>query len=164
MSKNRLSLHFAAIMAVVLFVFLAIGSAQQQKTTPAPAPTPTPAPAPRPTDNTDRIISSDTKSDIDRVDALEKPANKPYDALGLVFATSVTRFDENGYLLTSQENIVLLLLREAQKLGANDIFNLRKDTNTTVAYTQVTTNGVTRMARITTITVTGSALAVKYRN
>jgi len=78
----------------------------------------------------------------------------------LVFATSVTKYDETGNQFDGQENIVILLLREAQKLGGNDILNLRIDTNTTMTQTRVNE----RMVVLRTVTTTGSALAIKYKN
>jgi len=53
-----------------------------------------------------------------------------------------------------------MLLREAQKLGGNDILNLRIDEKET--YTSVQTRGITTTTK--TVTYTGSALAIRYRN
>jgi len=161
MSKNRLMLHSAAILAIVFFAFLAIGSGAS---TPTPVATPVdeappPPRAPVVEHNSEKVISSKTSSK-GQVDKVPDPLQKPYDALGLVFATSVTKSDDNGNPLDVQEGIITLLLREAQKLGGNDILNLRTDENTT--RTQIVSGGSTKY--ITTITVTGSALAIKYRN
>ena len=162
MSKNRFTLHFVAILAVAFFVFLAISSGA---TPPPPAPVSTPVSAPSMVvDNTERVVSSKTEPKKDTVDDMPKPAQKPFDALGLVFATSVIKYDENNQPFEGQEGIVILLLREAQKLGGNDILNLRTDINTTFNQKKVMVNGYERMVILRTVTTTGSALAIKYKN
>ena len=144
MGKSRLLPHLAAILAIVFFAFLAISSGT---TTPAVA---TPV-------NSNEITSNGNVHDM------PKPEQKPFDALGLVFVTSVTKFDEKGLEISSEEGITTLLLREAQKIGGNDILNLRIDENVTYSKTQEKVGTNTKTVTRKTITYTGSALAIKYR-
>jgi hypothetical protein len=163
MSKNRLVLHSAAILVIAFFAFLAISSGA---TTPPPAPRPVPIAAPpMVTDDVERVISSSTSEKGKGVESIPEPGQKAYDTLGLVFATSVIKYDENGQPFEGQEGIVFLLLREAQKLGGNDILNLRTDENVTFRQTKITNSfGIERMVILRTVTITGSAIAIKYRN
>jgi hypothetical protein len=145
MGKNRLVLHSAAILAIVFFAFLAISSGAS-----TPAVTST------------TVDSNQTSSKGAVYDM--KPESKPYDALGLVWASSVTKYDENGVEASSQEGVVILLLREAQKIGGNDIVNLRVDENVTFSRTQEKVGSSIKTVTRKTVTYTGSALAIKYRN
>ena len=165
MGKNRLGLHSVTIVVIALFAFLAISSAAS-----------TPAATTLSSVGEDTILSSVTTSKgvvqempgPAQMPAPPPPAGKQFDVLDLVFATSVSEFDENGQETSAQEGIVTMLLREAQKLGGNDILNLRIDKNETVIQTQVVTAGssgnTTRTVTTKKITYTGSALAIKYHN
>ena len=160
MMKKRLVLHLVTILTIAIFAFLAIGSAT----------TTTPVPRADVTDTEGTILSSVTSS-TGTVHGIRPVASvRPYEVLGLVFATSVTEFDENGLEVSSQEGIVTMLLREAQKLGGDDIINLRVDENVTnrqYTTTQTRTEaGGTTTREVTvnrkTVTYTASALAIKY--
>jgi len=148
MGKNRLALHAAAILAILFFAFLAISTGAS-------------VPAAVTKVDSNEITSNGNVYDMPRPEA--KPEGKSFDALGLVFATSVTKFDEKGLEISSQEGIVTLLLREAQKIGGNDILNLRVDENITYSTTQERVGSNTKTVTRKTITKTGSALAIKYR-
>jgi len=168
MRKRKVGLHLLALLAMAGFVFLAFSSGAT-----APA-----------TKTSEETTSSTTTSKgvVNDMPVPQAPAQKQFTSLGIVFATSVSKFDENGVEISSQEGIVTLLLREAQKLGADDILNLRTDENTTfttttTATTVGTTNPTTNVGTATpgsnvtssktavttkTVTTTGSALAIKY--
>jgi len=148
MCKNRLGLHIVAILAIVFFAFLAIGSTAS---TPKAAPT-----------GDETVVSSQTSSNGLVYNSKPAPLERQYDTLGLVFATTTTRFNEKGFEIASEEGIITMLLREAQKLGGNDIVNLRTDQNVVVTETKVSGSDKTYTSR--TVTITGSALAIKYRN
>ena len=144
--------HSAAIATLVLFAFLALGS-----TASLPG---------RSARGEETVVSSVTTS---RGHVYQMPllVGKSYETLGLVFASSVTEFDENGQEISSQEGIIIKLLREAHNLGADDILNLRVDEN--VTYIRITSEEETPAGNIRTHTVTrrtvthtGSALAIKY--
>jgi len=150
MGKNRLTLHLVAILGIVFFAFLAIGSTTT--TTKAVVPT-----------GEETIISSKTTSN-GRVNNIPGPDQRPFDALGLVFASTTTKFDENNREIASEEGIVNLLLREAQKLGGNDILNLRTDENVVVSQLKIKDGGNEKTITTKTVTITGSALAIKYLN
>jgi hypothetical protein len=163
MGKNRLGLHWVTIAVIALFAFLAISSGASTPKTLASV-------------GEDTIISSVTTTEAvvrdmpvpAQMPGPPPPAGKQFDVLDLVFASSVSEIDENGLVISSQEGIVTMLLREAQKLGGNDILNLRIDKNETTIQTQTVTEGSsgTTKKTVTTkkITYTGSALAIKYRN
>jgi len=158
MSKNRLVLHLAAVLTILFFAFLAISSgASTPKATTTRIEYDEPAAPTVVNTSQDTVVGrTEHQKDSAPVKSITGPTEKSYDALGLVFATSVTKYDAKGNVITSQESIVTLLLRESQKLGGNDIVNLRTDENTTTR----TGPGVYEK----TVTVTGSALAIKYRN
>jgi hypothetical protein len=157
MGKNRLALHCAAILAIAFFAFLAISST---------ASTPKSVAA----TNEETVITTSKTTSRGIVNNMPGPNERQFETLGLVFATSVTKFDEKGLEISSQEGIVTMLLREAQRLGGNDILNLRVDENITFFQTTVTTpssgsssSSSTKTITTKTVTYTGSALAVKYR-
>jgi hypothetical protein len=146
--KNVLT-HGIAITAICLFGFFALGSVA---TTPKLVVAPT------------TIASSETKSN-GSVHDIPVPRQKPFTSLGLVFVSSTTEFDEKGNVISSQEGIVTMLLREAQKLGADDIINLRVDEN--VTWIETTSEGSSSSSTKTKkkiVTLTGSALVIKYLN
>jgi len=158
MGKKRLALHTAAILGIVFFAFLAIGSGASTPKVVA--------------DGESTIISSRTTSKgvVQEMPGPEQmpgpppPAGKQFDVLDLVFATSVSEFDEKGLEISNQEGIVTTLLREAQKLGGNDILNLRIDENVVVIQTKIQGSSSTSTVTTKKVTYTGSALAIKYRN
>jgi len=149
MGKNRIGLHFVAVLAFVVFGFLAISSTATTRKSVV-------------TVGEETIVSSTTTS-RGRNNNMDPPHEKSYDTLGLVFATSVTEFDENKNEISSQEGIITMLLREAHKLGADDILNVRIDENTVII--QITSEGTTPKTYLKrTVTYTGSALAIKYND
>ncbi|WP_461255311.1 hypothetical protein [Treponema sp. R80B11-R83G3] len=151
MSKNRLALHSVAILAIVFFTFLAISSTASTPKIAAPV------------GSTETVVSSKTTS-RGRVNDLPGPDQRPFDALGLVFATTETKYDQNGNEIANQEGIVNLLLREAQKLGGNDILNLRTDENVTFYQSKIKEGSTEKTITTKTVIITGSALAIKYLN
>jgi len=151
MGKNRLALHLAAIMAIVFFAFLAIGSTSS-------------TPSVVTSSEGETVVSSKTTSSGRVYSSKPSPEERQYDALGLVFATTTTKFDEKGREITSEEGVITMLLREAQKLGGNDIINLRTDENVVVTETKIKDGGNEKTVTRKTVTITGSALAIKYRN
>ena len=163
MGKNRLVLHSVTILVIALFAFLAISSTASTPKTLASV-------------GEETIISSVTSTEAvvrdmpgpAQMPGPPPPAGKQFDVLDLVFATTVSEYDEKGQEISSQEGIVTMLLREAQKLGGNDILNLRIDRNETIILTQIVTEASsgksTRTITTKKITFTGSALAIKYRN
>jgi hypothetical protein len=110
-----------------------------------------------PTENKTASVETTSKGLVHNMPA---PDGKPFDILGMVFATSVTKFDEKGLEITSEEGIIIMLLREAQKIGANDIFNLRIEEQVIFEKTVVGLKTITEKK----VTTSGSALAIRYRN
>lgn len=152
MGKKKLMLHSAAFLAIAVFGFLGIGStASSQKSVVG-----------------EEVVVSSKTTSKGRVNNMIDPHEKSYETLGLVFATSVTEFDEQGHETSSQEGIVTMLLREAHKMGADDILNLRIDENTvlirTTSKTSTSTDSTTRTSSRRKVTYTGSALAIKYND
>jgi len=152
MCKNRLAPHLAAILGIVFFAFLAIGS-----TSSSPSVVSNPV-------GGETVVSSKTTSNGRVYNSKPSPEERQYDALGLVFATTTTKFDEKGREITSEEGVITMLLREAQKLGGNDIINLRTDENVVVTETKEKDGSNEKTVTRRTVTITGSALAIKYRN
>jgi hypothetical protein len=95
---------------------------------------------------------------------------KHYTILGMMFVTSVNRYDESGKEIESQEGVVFKLLRESQRLGGNDILNLRTEEKVAWVETTVEPEGLNlslqkvppKVVKIKVVTVTGTALAIKY--
>jgi len=144
MSKNRLALHSVAVMAIVFFVFLAISSAGS---------------TPQAVSSTTVDETTTSKGIINQVPT----DSKPFDSLGMVWATSTKQYDDKNKLISSQDGIVILLLKEAQKIGGHDILNLRVDETISYSTTQEKTSSGTRTVTIKTVTYVGSALAIKYK-
>jgi len=148
MSKNRLALHLVAVIAIVFFVFLAIGSAGS---------------TPKSVTSTDETVEGGVTSSKGTVNQVPTDP-KPFDSLGLVWATTTRQYDgKNNLIAGSKEGIVIMLLREAQKIGGHDILNLRVDETVSYSTTQETTSSGTRTVTIKTVTYVGSALAIKYK-
>jgi len=145
MNKKNL-LHVIAVISLGGFILLGLSCGTMQRATQS-----------APTENTTASVETSTEGIVYHMPA---PDGKPYDTLGMVFATSVTRFNENGLEISNEEGVLIMLLREAQKLGGNDILNLRIEES--VVYEE-TTLGMTKVAK-KTVTYAGSALAIKYRN
>jgi hypothetical protein len=152
MEKKKVGLHIIAMSLLVAFVFLALGSAASNRS------------AIREETDEGIIISSQTTS-RGAVQQMPPPETRRFTTLGLVFATSTTRYDSSGKELSSQEGIVTMLLKEAQRVGGEDILNLRVDENVTyVEHTSTSSSGSEVKTIFRTVTYTGSALAIKYVN
>ncbi|MCL2293650.1 MAG: hypothetical protein FWC36_02125 [Spirochaetes bacterium] len=123
--------HIAAMALLIVFAALALGSGATAQPL-----------------QTDRGI----------LHVVVPPPDRPYDVLSLVFATLVKKTDAHGQIIeiTSNEGILQMLLREAHRLGAHDIVNVRVST-----HTERTGRGSLRQTREVT---TGSAMAIRYRN
>jgi len=146
MGKNRLTLHLVAILGIVFFAFLAIGSSST--TTPAVT------------------ASTEVKKTTgeNRVSGVwPAPQDRQYDTLGLVFASSTTKL-ENGREIANEEDVIIMLLREAQKLGGTDIINYRWSESVVTSEETRKERGSDKKINTVTRTKTGSALAIKYRN
>jgi hypothetical protein len=106
---------------------------------------------------------------------------RDFTALGLVFAESTATFDSKGNIIEGSTFLNDMLMREAQKLGADDVLNLKVDeienisvveeiktVPTKVTGADGTSRTVNREMRVQTQTKTvhykASALAVKYTN
>jgi hypothetical protein len=153
--RKKMVPHFIAVITFCFFGVLALGSTATTKKAAVPDVTET------------TVVSSETTS-TGKVYHLPGPEGKPYTTLGMVFATTTTEYNEKGNEITSQEGITTMLLREAHKLGADDIFNLRVDQNitwvATVTTTEDSSSTKTETVMTKTVTYTGSALAIKYVN
>ena len=164
MNRKKILKHGITVFVVLLFGVMGLGSANKPDVKQEPVFV-------RETGEETRI-SSET-SFYGTVHNMQNPSSslntsyltlKPYKSLGMVFATSVTNYDEKGIEFASQENIVMLLLREAHQIGADDILNLRVSEN--VTWVESTLEGidgsVSTKVKTKTVTITGSAMAIKY--
>jgi hypothetical protein len=124
-----IKLYTVKILSIALFAFHVIGC----KT----------APKPIIAENVNVFTGSATVSTGAVYEIRPSPNMRPYEVLGLVFASMAIEIDGNKLEMSSQEGIITLLLREAHKLGGNDIINLRVDENNKNI---------------------GSAIAIKYLN
>ena len=158
MIRKNILTHCIAIFAICLFGFLALGSAVSSPTVKTDGQT---------------VVSSITSShgvvhDM-HPEQINYPDLKPYTSLGMVFATTTTKYDVNNFEISSQEGLVIMLLREAHEMGADDILNMRWSENT--IWTETTlqsgspssaSSSSVKKVRTKTITQSGSALAIKY--
>jgi uncharacterized protein YbjQ (UPF0145 family) len=80
---------------------------------------------------------------------------KDFTTMGIIFVTSSAMFDYNDQLISGSTITYEMLMKEAQKLGAEDIANLRIDEVTTINRSSVDVTGKT-------ITYKATALAIKY--
>ena len=104
---------------------------------------------------------------------------KDFKTLGLIFVESTAVIDSDGYIREGSKITFDMLLREAQKIGADDIINLRIDEIKNISVTEEirriskvirSPNGQSQtvesdeMVKIlnTTVIYKASALAIKY--
>jgi len=88
---------------------------------------------------------------------------KDFKIMGRIYVTSHAIMDANGFIIEGSIVTVEMLLKEAEKLGADDIMNLYMDTqikNETVETVLSGGEKQTRAGRRATYTAT--ALAIKY--
>jgi hypothetical protein len=142
--KGRLP-HIITVTAFMIFIVLGLSCGTMQRASQ--------------TITEDKTASIETTSK-GVVHNMPPPDGKPFDVLGMIFATSVTKYDEKGLETISDEGVIIMLLREAQKLGGNDIYNLRIDEKVIFEQTIVGQRTITTKA----VTYSGSALAIRYRN
>ena len=76
---------------------------------------------------------------------------KDFITMGIIFVTSSVKFDDDDEIISGSKITFEMLMKEAQKLGADDIVNLRIDE------VETTHSDYSR-----TITYTATALAIKY--
>ena len=99
---------------------------------------------------------------------------KNFDVLGIIYITSTVKIDENGSIIEGSKITYEMLLREAQKMGADDIANLRIDEilrNTeyqtlnmeTIDYNIAIVNVTNRVIARREIIYNATALAIKYK-
>jgi hypothetical protein len=151
--ERRLVLHAVTVIAIFIFGFLALGSGS----------------TPKPKAEGETTIDSSVTGPIEfKYYMIPGPERKAFTTMGLVFASSQSKFDENNKEIASQEYVGMLLLREAHKLGADDILNLRIEENITWFATVDEVNkrkdGKPNIVYTRTVTYTGSALAIKYND
>ena len=135
MMKKNLK-HFVAIVLLVSFAVLALGSA----TTPRES-TPTQAPL-----QPDTFVFRITE-DFQRVQIVPP---RDWVSVGLIFITSTARLDSRGNIIDGSMITNEMLMLEAQRLGANDVINIRKD-----EIHHITSSGVE-------VTYKVNALAIRY--
>jgi hypothetical protein len=151
---KRLVLHSVSVIAICIFGFLAMSSSSTTKSSVVATEEGT-------------VVSSETATS-GVVYQIPSPERKAYTSLGLVFATSTTAYDDRGREISDQEGVTIMLLREAQKLGGDDIINLRVSENVIwVESISTNTSGSSSSkttVRTKTVTYTGSALVIKYND
>ena len=82
---------------------------------------------------------------------------KDFEVVEIIFLTSTATVDSNGLIIDGSPVTFEMLMREAQRVGADDIANLRIDeifTRTSVA----------EIAERRTVTFKATALAIRYIN
>ncbi|MCL2762905.1 MAG: hypothetical protein FWD36_06860 [Treponema sp.] len=79
-------------------------------------------------DTSNNFIEMFTDGEIKQVDfATSIVTTKDFITLGLIFVESSATIDSNGHIIEGSKITLDMLMREAQKLGADDIINLRID-------------------------------------
>jgi len=134
MDKKRI-LHIVVLTAFVVFVCLGLASACSFFT---------------PSVSTSSIDSTEygSKGQVDQITLVEKD----FIVVGMIFITS-SETRVNGEIIKGSPVTFEMLLKEAEKLGADDIVNLRIDTTSRQIYSG-------ESEEVTTYKAT--ALAIKY--
>jgi hypothetical protein len=96
---RKLMPHFIAVIAICFFGFLALGS--------GPDPKKDEPPVANAVEEETVVSSVTTSSGV--LYHVPPPGVKPYTTLGLVFASSATKYDEKGNPIASQEGIMIML-------------------------------------------------------
>ena len=108
---------------------------------------------------------------IDQIILVEKN----FTVLGIIFLTSTAIIDSNGSIIEGSPVTYEMLMKEAQKLGADDVVNLRIDeiqknteiqklNHENIDYQQSITTVSKRIIVQREITYNATALAIKYMN
>jgi hypothetical protein len=127
---------FIGVLGLVVFCFVFIGCALLSPVLTPPVTTPP------------EITSTVDKEG--QVNRISYPI-KEFVALGIIFVTSSATINSRGDVIEGSEITFDMLMREAQKLGADDIVNLRID--------EIKTGD----GRITIAEYKATALAIKYK-
>ena len=116
----------------------------------------------------ERVTSA---GNIEQITLIEKD----FIVVGMIFLTSTATIDANGSIIDGSPITYEMLMKEAQRLGADDIANLRTDeiqTNTEIQtlkeewydYGKYITTVTRRIIVQRIITYNATALAIKYIN
>ncbi|MDR2731380.1 MAG: hypothetical protein LBB81_10860 [Treponema sp.] len=89
--------------------------------------------------------------------------SKDFDIVEIVFLTSSATRNSRGDIIEGSEITFNMLMKEAQKLGADDIVNLRIDEITTETEKVTVTERRTETEKVTITEYKASALAIKYK-
>ena len=112
-----------------------------------------------------------TSTDVDKEGKVSSVGlrEKDFVSVGMIFLNSSTAINSRGELVEGSEITFEMLMREAQKLGADDIVNLRIDKIKSATERRTTTAGgsagrSTQTERLTITNYKATALAIKYVN
>jgi len=115
-------------------------------------------------------ITSEVFESVGYIDQVTPRKPKDFVTVGMIFVTSSVVLDKNGDIVKGSPITFEMLLKEAEKLGADDIINLRQDiiktmdTITTVSKTADYLRGRKASSKkATTVTYKATALAIKYK-
>jgi len=96
---------------------------------------------------------------VSRVETVQKD----YRIMGRIYVTSYATLDYNGSIIEGSIITFEMLLKEAEKLGANDIMNLYIDTQTKNETIETVLSGGEKQTSVVRRTkYTATALAIKY--
>jgi len=117
--KKQFFSHIGSVLLILLFCFLAIGSGTKEKAT--------------------------THSGfINQAQQIEKD----FISVGIIFVKSQAIIDQYGNVLSGSKITYEMLMKEVEKLGGDDIINLRIDEE--------------RNSKTKEVSYTATALAIKY--
>jgi len=131
--EKKLALHFLAVTALVIFIVLGVAS------------TSTPN------------VKNDFSYPQSGISNNANIAVKDFKTVGIIFVNSTEVLDSTGSH-TGSKITHEMFMREAVKLGADDVINIKIDVNQKVD--RETKNTTTKT--VTTYTYTGTGLAIKY--
>ena len=116
MKNKKLTLHFFGVSAFIIFIVLGLACASTQKPETVVQSEVTGSPG----------VTKEMYKDgqIHQANIIEK---RDFTTLGLIFVESSADFDSNGRITNGSKITYEMLMKEAQKLGADDIINIKID-------------------------------------
>jgi len=143
--------HIVAIAAFAVFIVLGLACASQPAEQPQPTQT---QPAP--------VVTGDVMNKEGRISQASLVPEKNFNGIGLIFVESAAIIDSRGNVIEGSKITHEMLMREAQKLGADDIINLKIDERISALSAEERTKPEYRGAR--RYEFKANALAIKYTN
>jgi hypothetical protein len=148
MENRKRALHFISVTAFVIFIVLGLACAT----------------APRASNATqeDNAEIIDFTYPLEGITNSVKIAGKDFTPVGIVFLNSEEKIDSRLSAHTGSKITYEMFMREAARLGADDVINIKIDVRQERATVAVGEGESRKKTTITTFMYTGTGLAIKY--